>query len=87
MQTRSAINLNKLPKDQVRKIFESFNLILTDCDGVIWLENGVIAGAPQVMNGFKDSGKKVFFVTNNSTKTRDEFLTKAKTMGFKCSKV
>lgn len=34
------------------------------------------------MNRFKDIGKKIFFCTNNSTKTRKELLTKSHNMGF-----
>lgn len=34
------------------------------------------------MNKFKEQGKGVFFVTNNSTKTRAEFAEKGQSMGF-----
>lgn len=34
------------------------------------------------MNRFKEMGKGIFFVTNNSTKTRPEFLEKAVSMNF-----
>lgn len=43
----------------------------------------LIVGSDQVMNKFQENGKKVYFVTNNSTKTRSEFLEKAHKMGFK----
>lgn len=44
--------------------------------------NNVIDGSPAVINRFKEMGKKVFFVTNNSTKTRSEFLEKANSLNF-----
>lgn len=36
-----------------------------------------------MINKFQELGKKVYFVTNNSTKTRHEFLEKAHKLGFK----
>ena len=34
------------------------------------------------MNTFRDLGKKVFYVTNNSTKTREEFGEKCEVLNF-----
>lgn len=42
----------------------------------------MIAGSDAVINRFRELNKKVYFITNNSTKTRDEFLTKAHKLGF-----
>lgn len=39
------------------------------------------------MNKFKDIAKKLFYVTNNSTKTRDEFVDKLKLLGFNATRV
>lgn len=35
-----------------------------------------------VINRLLDMGKKIFFITNNSTKTREELAEKAKIMNF-----
>lgn len=51
--------------------------------GVLWVYGDVIPGSVEVMNRFKEIGKKTFFCTNNSTKTRKELLTKSHDMGFK----
>ncbi|GAB0100717.1 phosphoglycolate phosphatase [Sergentomyia squamirostris] len=82
MFRQTATRLQSLPREKVKAFINSFDTVLTDCDGVIWLFNDALAGAPNVINRFLETGKKVFFVTNNSTKSRDEFLKKATDLGF-----
>lgn len=55
--------------------------------GVVWLHNSVIEGSNTTINRLKEIGKKVFFATNNSTKTRDEFVEKAHMLEFNIEKV
>lgn len=78
----AAINLNSLKAEEISKIINSFDTILTDCDGVLWFQNDPVQDAANVMNAFINSGKKIFYVTNNSTKTRDEFVDKCKMLNF-----
>lgn len=87
MHKRSLTNLAKLSKKEVRSFIDSFDVLLSDCDGVLWLENTAYEGSAQFINLMRDLGKKIFFVTNNSTKHRDEFLEKARKLGFICDKV
>ncbi|XP_029942644.1 glycerol-3-phosphate phosphatase-like [Salarias fasciatus] len=69
----------------VRPLLDSVDCVLFDCDGVIWRGDQAIPGAPQVINLLKESGKKVFFVTNNSTKTRKMYADKLAALGFHAS--
>lgn len=66
----------------IKQLLDSVDSVLFDCDGVIWRGDQAIPGAPQVVNLLKEKGKKVFFVTNNSTKTRKMYADKMTTLGF-----
>uniref|UniRef100_A0A3P9K981 Phosphoglycolate phosphatase n=1 Tax=Oryzias latipes TaxID=8090 RepID=A0A3P9K981_ORYLA len=66
----------------LQQLLDSVDSILFDCDGVIWRGDQVIPGAPQVINLLKQHGKRVFFLTNNSTKTRRMYADKMSTLGF-----
>ncbi|XP_061912088.1 glycerol-3-phosphate phosphatase [Entelurus aequoreus] len=72
----------RLSGQLVRQVLDSVDCVLFDCDGVIWRGDKAIPGAPQVVKLLKQHGKRVFFVTNNSTKTRKMYADKMSTLGF-----
>lgn len=72
----------RLDKTNIKKFLSSFDTVLTDCDGVIWTGDEVIGKANIALNKLRALGKKVFYVTNNSTKTRSEYVIKCKNLGF-----
>lgn len=78
----SASNLQEVSKDQVQEFLNSFDTVLTDCDGVLWIDNNAIPGSAETMNYFRKLGKRIFYVTNNSTKIRSDFAVKAQQLGF-----
>lgn len=45
-----------------------------------------LPNASNVLNLFRKLGKRVFYVTNNSTKTRDEFVEKFRSLQFEAEK-
>lgn len=55
--------------------------------GVLWIHTNAVAGSAAVINKFKEIGKKVIFVTNNSTKTRVEVTQKARDMEYNITEV
>ena len=67
---------------EVSTWFKSFDTVMTDCDGVLWVGAEPIPGSPEMINRFRDLGKRVFYVTNNSTKHRREYKTKLEKLGF-----
>ncbi|RVE47667.1 hypothetical protein evm_007656, partial [Chilo suppressalis] len=49
---------------------------------VLWIENNAIPGAADTINYLRKLGKRIFYVTNNSTKIRSDFAAKAQQLGF-----
>ncbi|XP_011502094.1 PREDICTED: phosphoglycolate phosphatase [Ceratosolen solmsi marchali] len=78
----AAVDLKSLDKQNMEKFLESFDIVLSDCDGVLWRETDVINGSPEAVNKLKQLGKKFFFVTNNNGNTRLELVKKCKNFGY-----
>jgi len=75
-----------LNQQTAKDLIESTDAFLFDCDGVLWNTNGYINGSPEAISKLKELGKKVFYVTNNSSKSRQDLLDKCKQMGFVAEK-
>ena len=71
-----------LDLNNTKKLFDSVDVVLCDCDGVLWTTDNVIPGGPSAIDKLKAMGKKVFFVTNNSNKSRKEYVQKFLKMGY-----
>lgn len=63
------------------ELLEQVDVFIFDCDGVIWKGDSLIDRVPAVLDMLRKAGKKVFFVTNNSTKSRKGYLGKFKSLG------
>lgn len=68
--------------DKAADFLNRFDYILTDCDGVLYVNNDAVPGVPETLNRLRAMGKKIIFATNNSTKTREEFLRKLHRLGY-----
>lgn len=68
-----------------KEISNNVDNFLFDCDGVLWNANEVIPGSLETVKGLKALGKRVFYITNNSTKTRAEYAEKCVKLGFPAS--
>ncbi|PAA68116.1 hypothetical protein BOX15_Mlig003875g1, partial [Macrostomum lignano] len=53
-------------------------VFLFDCDGVIWNENTLVPGAKDLLTRLKQLGRQVFLVTNNSSKSRAQYVAKCR---------
>ncbi|XP_038164054.1 pyridoxal phosphate phosphatase [Cyprinodon tularosa] len=72
----------KIRGTQIRGLLEAKDFFLFDCDGVIWHGENAISGAAKVVNALIRRGKNVVFVTNNSTRPRENYMNKFTRLGF-----
>jgi len=63
------------------KLLDATDVFIFDCDGVIWKGDSVIEGVPEVLDKLREMKKKMFFVTNNSTKSRKGYKKKFTSLG------
>eukprot|EP00276_Gloeochaete_wittrockiana_P008555 CAMPEP_0184644928 /NCGR_PEP_ID=MMETSP0308-20130426/1522_1 /TAXON_ID=38269 /ORGANISM="Gloeochaete witrockiana, Strain SAG 46.84" /LENGTH=380 /DNA_ID=CAMNT_0027073671 /DNA_START=31 /DNA_END=1173 /DNA_ORIENTATION=+ len=67
------------PEDLLQKI----DTFVFDCDGVVWRGDEVVPGASETIDYLRKRGKRLIFVTNNSTKSRVQYLQKFLDLGIK----
>ncbi|KAL2124128.1 hypothetical protein VTJ04DRAFT_493 [Mycothermus thermophilus] len=60
----------------INDFLDRFDTFLLDCDGVIWSGDQVLPNVRETLAFLREKGKKIIFVTNNSTKSRSQYLTK-----------
>ena len=66
-------------------MFENVKIVMFDLDGTIYYGGDIILGANEAIKHCRDCGKSVFFLTNNSTKTRQQIFEKLQGMGINCT--
>jgi glycerol 3-phosphatase-2 len=54
---------------------------ILDLDGVVWLMDEPITGAPEAVGALRDRGERVLFLTNNSSATVAEYLARLRRIG------
>ncbi len=65
----------------MENLLDNTDVFLFDCDGVMWKGNSLIAGSDKTIEWLQSLNKKVYFVTNNSTKSRAGYVKKFKELG------
>ncbi|KAL8517889.1 hypothetical protein ACS0TY_009269 [Phlomoides rotata] len=63
------------------QLIDSVETFIFDCDGVIWKGDKLIDGVPETLDMLRSKGKRLVFVTNNSTKSRKQYGKKFETLG------
>ncbi|XP_053326440.1 glycerol-3-phosphate phosphatase [Spea bombifrons] len=81
----AASKCSRLSGELSRRFLASVDTVLFDCDGVLWRGDEAVPGAPELINELKRQGKRVFYLTNNSTKTRVMYADKLGRLGFRAA--
>ena len=66
---------------RLQKFLDRVNAFVFDCDGVIWRGEEVIKGVPDTLDLLRARGKRLIFLTNNSTKSREGYRAKFESLG------
>lgn len=64
----------------INEFVDRFDVFLFDCDGVLWSGDHIFDGIVDTLEMLRSRGKKVIFVTNNSTKSRQDYQKKLASM-------
>ncbi|TMW60887.1 hypothetical protein Poli38472_000929 [Pythium oligandrum] len=71
----------RLTSESFRTWLDGLDAVLFDCDGVLWRGKTAISGAKEAVELLRSLGKRVVFVTNNSTTSRANYVKKLVSMG------
>jgi HAD superfamily hydrolase (TIGR01450 family) len=66
-------------------MIDDIKAVALDIDGTLCYGNTLIDGAKELVDFFKEKNLKVFYLTNNSSKTRLEVVNKLSSLGFELS--
>lgn len=65
----------------INEFLDKFDTFLLDCDGVLWSGDHLFPGTAETIQMLRSKGKRTVFVTNNSTKSRADYLKKFEAKG------
>ncbi|KAI0104944.1 4-nitrophenylphosphatase [Hypoxylon sp. NC0597] len=65
----------------INEFLDKFDVFLLDCDGVLWSGDHLFEGIVETLEMLRARGKRVVFVTNNSTKSRPDYQKKLTALG------
>ena len=61
-------------------------LFLFDMDGTLYLGDDVYDGAVELMEDLPSLGKKYIYLTNNSSRAGEDYITRLRSLGFPCER-
>ncbi|OCK81107.1 4-nitrophenylphosphatase [Lepidopterella palustris CBS 459.81] len=71
-------------KAGIQEFLDKFDVFLFDCDGVLWSGDHLFPKVAETIEMLRSKGKRLVFVTNNSTKSRADYKKKFDKMGIPC---
>nr|XP_036227946.1 4-nitrophenylphosphatase-like [Bactrocera oleae] len=83
MSARKVPHILKLSAQEQKEFVNSFDVVMCDCDGVMWLVSSSLPKTGESVNTLKAAGKQVFFVSNNSVRMDEDYVNKFTGIGVK----
>ncbi|XP_061456130.1 glycerol-3-phosphate phosphatase [Rhineura floridana] len=68
--------------EAARSALRGAEAVLFDCDGVLWRGEAAVPGAAESLGRLAAAGKRLCYVTNNSSRTRQAYAEKLQRLGF-----
>lgn len=65
---------------------QNCELFLLDMDGTLYLGDAVLPGAHEFVKGLADMGKDYVYLTNNSSRASEDYVTRLRRLGFPCER-
>jgi HAD superfamily hydrolase (TIGR01457 family) len=66
---------------------ENFSTVLCDLDGVVWREKNVIWENVNALRELKGRGKRLIFITNNSSRKADDYRKRLRELGIEADMI
>ncbi|RLE89006.1 MAG: haloacid dehalogenase [Thermoprotei archaeon] len=66
---------------RLKKEYSKYRLFILDCDGVVWRGENPIESAIEAVEVLREMGRRVVFMTNNATISRNDYSNKFSRMG------
>ncbi|KAK9461720.1 HAD-like domain-containing protein [Lipomyces oligophaga] len=63
-------------KEDAQAFLDAYDDFLFDCDGVLWQGDKLLPSVSETLDFLRSNGKRLIFVTNNSTKSRHAYTKK-----------
>ncbi|CAH01018.1 4-nitrophenylphosphatase [Kluyveromyces lactis] len=76
MTNSTSIPIKLQDRSATEEFVQKFDTFLFDCDGVLWLGSHLLPLVVETLEYLKSLGKQLLFVTNNSTKSRSQYVKK-----------
>lgn len=74
-------NILELSQQERKEFLDSFDCVLTDCDGVLWTVFEPLPGIGPALTALQSHGKRLRFITNNSVRSLESYSTALHTLG------
>ena len=66
-------------------LLHSYDHVLLDLDGCIWIGDECIVGAPEALGELRSAGKGIAFLTNDSRRSPEDYVRKLWSLGLRAS--